>query len=61
MVNVFVDSVANGPGNLLMVKKVVVTKGKTIGMKFNKAMCLDLNIIDYTRIQVVHLLPHSLL
>ena len=28
MVNVFVDSVANGPGNQQMVKKVVVTKGK---------------------------------
>ena len=28
MVNVFGDSVASGPGNLQMVKKVVVTKGK---------------------------------
>ena len=28
MVNVFGDSVASGPGNLQVVKKVVVTKGK---------------------------------
>ena len=28
MVNVFGDNVASGPGNLQMVKKVVVTKGK---------------------------------
>ena len=28
MVNAFGDSVASGPGNLQMVKKVVVTKGK---------------------------------
>ena len=28
MVNVFGDSIASGPGNPQMVKKVVVTKGK---------------------------------
>ena len=28
MVNVFVDSIASGPGNLQVVKKVVVTEGK---------------------------------
>ena len=31
MVNVFGDSIASGPGNLQMVRKVVVTKGKFKG------------------------------
>ena len=52
MVNVFSGSIASGPGNLQVAKKVVVTVEKflsTIVMKYSKAMCLDLHLTDYTR------------
>ena len=50
MVNVFGDSIASGPGNLQVVKKVVLTEGKAMVMKYSAAMSLDLHLIDYTRI-----------
>ena len=50
MVNVFGDSIASGPGNLL-------ARLKTMMMKYSKAMSLNLHLIDYTRIQMVHLSP----
>ena len=55
--NVFGDSVASGSGNLQMVRKIAVTKGKSIGMKYSKVMCLDLHLIDYTRMETARLLP----
>ena len=58
MVNVFGDSAVSRPGNLQVVKRVVVRVSlKPIGMKYSKATSLDLHLIDYTRIQMVHLSP----
>ena len=38
--------------------RVVVTKGKyKVRMKYNKAKSLDLDLIDYTQFQLVHMLP----
>ena len=59
MVNVFGGSIASGPGNLQVVKKVVVTvsKFKAYIDEIQQSYVLDLHLIDYTRMQVVHLLP----
>ena len=59
MVNVFGDGVASGPENLQMVKKVVVTKGKFKDYidKIQQSYELDLHITDYTRINMIYMLP----
>ena len=59
MVNVFDDSVASGPGNLQMAKKVVVTKGKFKDYVDEIRQSYGLGSTPYrlhTRIQMVHLL-----
>ena len=48
MVNVSGEIVASGPGNLQMVKKVIVTKGKFKDY-IHEIQQLDLHLIDYTR------------
>ena len=60
MVNVFGGGIASGPeGNLQVVKKVVTDMGqfKDYIDEIRKAMSLDLYLTDYTRDQMVHLLP----
>ena len=50
VVNVFGGSIASGPGNLQVVKKVVVTVGKFKDyIDDSKALCLYLHLTDYTR------------
>ena len=51
MVNVLGGSIESGPGNLQVVKKVIVTvsKFKDYSDEIQQDVCLDLHLRDYIR------------
>ena len=57
MVNVFGDSIASGPGNLQVAKKVVVTVGKFKDYTDKIQQSYELGFPPYTRMKMVYLLP----
>ena len=57
IIHLFGDSVASGPGNLQMAKKVVVTKGKFKDYMDEIQQTYEIGFTDYTRINMAYMLP----